>query len=575
MLNLPTIQTGVTAGLDQNASPLASPQQCGASGDPFDQIMNQIAGLGGDDQKPANATPPQTSDNELYFQSDSLNGTQYGLPLQVAQPAVTTTGDSFVPVPPVNPDKSLPFRTIAEPQGNTQTRANKAVAGASIKSVATSLASAKTPIGSKGQKSAGSDVGKHSSPSAKNASPPPQVLTQCPLPEISSALVSEVILSSASALESDDLKSSPPGSTKFTAQKLAPPGTDIICSLSRTPATKITPAESTVAEPLKSNIGADSPAVDTGAPLLTKLAPNLPTDPKTQAASAPGMDKIPSAAVANGQMTAMATNPEAALLIKSKPVGSSTNLSALVKPANSTRSQTSIADKSPPISDGTPSALSNSLMNNGGKLDKSAEPGRQFLPGSTAVVAHGTDLSTGTSQAAVSLGANDLSSKASPAPEIQNYANRVESNLSLDAERTHDLVTTHAMRLDSAGNSSLTVIIKPSAGTQMSLELRQQNNAIQAQASLQQGDFKHLSQNWPELQHRLEQRGIRLAPLTDDGSSTFTSNSGQGDKSFGRSNPQASERLVTTSFGTGTTATTTPTAPSMRGKLGAGWETWA
>jgi hypothetical protein len=33
---------------------------------------------------------------------------------------------------------------------------------------------------------------------------------------------------------------------------------------------------------------------------------------------------------------------------------------------------------------------------------------------------------------------------------------------------------------------------------------------------LQQGDFHQLNQQWPDLQHRLGQRGIQLAPLTDD-----------------------------------------------------------
>jgi hypothetical protein len=84
-------------------------------------------------------------------------------------------------------------------------------------------------------------------------------------------------------------------------------------------------------------------------------------------------------------------------------------------------------------------------------------------------------------------------------------------------ERVQDMIVLHADRLSESGNASLQVVIKPGAGTQLSLELRQRGDGVEAQAVLQRGDFNHLNQQWPALQQQLEQRGIRLAPLIADG----------------------------------------------------------
>jgi flagellar basal-body rod modification protein FlgD len=81
-------------------------------------------------------------------------------------------------------------------------------------------------------------------------------------------------------------------------------------------------------------------------------------------------------------------------------------------------------------------------------------------------------------------------------------------------ERTHDMVALHALRLVDIKSDSMQVVIKPGSGIQLSLELRQRGDGVEAHAVLQQGDFSQMNQHWSELQQRLEQRGIRLAPLT-------------------------------------------------------------
>jgi hypothetical protein len=64
------------------------------------------------------------------------------------------------------------------------------------------------------------------------------------------------------------------------------------------------------------------------------------------------------------------------------------------------------------------------------------------------------------------------------------------------------------------------VVIKPGSGIELSLQLRQRGDGVEAHAVLQQGDFSQMNQHWSELQQRLEQRGIRLAPLTGSENST-------------------------------------------------------
>lgn len=91
-------------------------------------------------------------------------------------------------------------------------------------------------------------------------------------------------------------------------------------------------------------------------------------------------------------------------------------------------------------------------------------------------------------------------------------------------DRTHDIMALHGMRLKESNADSLHVVIKPGAGLQLSLQLKQNGDGIEAHAVLQRGDFNQLNQHWTELQQRLEQRGIRLAPLGHENSAASNSN---------------------------------------------------
>ncbi|HEX3857730.1 MAG TPA: hypothetical protein VHY30_10600 [Verrucomicrobiae bacterium] len=138
-------------------------------------------------------------------------------------------------------------------------------------------------------------------------------------------------------------------------------------------------------------------------------------------------------------------------------------------------------------------------------------------------------------------------------------------------ERVQDMVVLHAARLSDSGNNLLQVVIKPGAGTQLSLELRQRGDGVEATAVLQRGDFGHLNQQWPALQQQLEQRGIRLAPLVADGNFA-----GNGENNFQQKQNRSAE---SDSVPDGAFAEVAPTGSFAQStalmKAHRGWETWA
>lgn len=162
---------------------------------------------------------------------------------------------------------------------------------------------------------------------------------------------------------------------------------------------------------------------------------------------------------------------------------------------------------------------------------------------------------------------------ATAAPAIHS-AVMVSASNAPAVERIQELVTFNAVRLSDSGNSSMQVVIKPDSGTQLSLELRQHESGVEVQAVLQQGDFHHLSQQWPELQQRLGQRGIQLAPLAGDATGANAGGAG----SF-RQHQQTAEPVVEDYFAGPPARQILPAiahAPVIAlAQEQRGWETWA
>jgi hypothetical protein len=213
-------------------------------------------------------------------------------------------------------------------------------------------------------------------------------------------------------------------------------------------------------------------------------------------------------------------------------------------------------------------------MNQAAKTNKIAGQTEKVLPGSVASASRPNPSSLSSSQtvqvaAAANPATPDNANTVSSGP-VEAAAVTLNDDLrTRTLERTQDLVTLNATRLSDTGNNSMQVVIKPDAGTQLSLELRQQGGTIQVQAVLQQGDFNHLSQQWPELQQRLDQRGIQLAPLTDDGTPANSS----GSETFQEKQNQSTNVVPELTLVEAPTGLFT--SEPMSTSAHQGWETWA
>jgi hypothetical protein len=233
-------------------------------------------------------------------------------------------------------------------------------------------------------------------------------------------------------------------------------------------------------------------------------------------------------------------------------------------------------------SNGTSIAKQDMPMKQAEKMNKFAGQTEKVLPGNAVSMAKASSPVVSPANAVQSVAAAmDNSSNANNSGTVSTLpADSVVGPTANDLrarvlERTQDLITVNATRLSDSGNNSMQVVIKPDAGTQLSLELRQQGGHVEVQAVLQQGDFNHLSQQWSDLQQRLDQRGIRLAPLTDN-ASAFTNSSN--DQSYQNNQSQTTEgipqmSLVDASAGITPAAVFTP--ESTQASAHRGWETWA
>jgi len=237
---------------------------------------------------------------------------------------------------------------------------------------------------------------------------------------------------------------------------------------------------------------------------------------------------------------------------------------------------------------GTPVAKQDATMNKTEKPDKTASLTGKILPGvgdsgarennlpsrenfSAAVLARaGQNAANVTANSSASNNASDAAPVSTAAANAIVSGNLAEVR-SRALERAQDIIVLHADRLSESGNASLQVVIKPGAGTQLSLELRQRGDGVEAQAVLQRGDFNHLNQQWPALQQQLEQRGIRLAPLIADGSFA-----GGGENNFQHNKNQPAEPdLFPAGIFAGTATAGSVAQAVADAGTHRGWESWA
>jgi hypothetical protein len=239
--------------------------------------------------------------------------------------------------------------------------------------------------------------------------------------------------------------------------------------------------------------------------------------------------------------------------------------------------------------DGTGVAITPPSMKNSDKTNKVAGLDVQVLPGGTNGTSRETILPVHATVTAVrssekqNLDFNLPLPSTDPAPVNTAETSSVVTPPSLsdarmrEVERTHDLVSINALRMVESKSDSLQVVIKPGAGTELSLELRHRNGTVEAEAVLQRGDYQLMNQHWPELQQKLEQRGIKLAPLAGETSFSTTGNGNTGTGNFSRQQSSREEAAQQASaFAEFTVAmnrggATARLAPAIAG----GWESWA
>lgn len=80
-------------------------------------------------------------------------------------------------------------------------------------------------------------------------------------------------------------------------------------------------------------------------------------------------------------------------------------------------------------------------------------------------------------------------------------------------EAVHRAIETTTLGLERMQNASVSMVLNPDANTQLSLHVKWQQGHFEAQAVLERGDFNALGAHWSQLQNRLAEQGIRLAPL--------------------------------------------------------------
>jgi len=136
-------------------------------------------------------------------------------------------------------------------------------------------------------------------------------------------------------------------------------------------------------------------------------------------------------------------------------------------------------------------------------------------------------------------------------------------------ERVARAVLDGVAHIRQTGNESVSVVLKPDAGTELLLRVEMRDGALSAQLHFERGDRSMLDKHWDELQRRLAEQGVRL---TRDDSAGFGSNA-QFAHSQRRSFVPENDPAQTFSPVASTKKNSTHATSMLRGVRG--FETWA
>jgi hypothetical protein len=333
--------------------------------------------------------------------------------------------------------------------------------------------------------------------------------------------------------------------------------------------------------PAAANAPESPPPIPTTPPLASALTPSaaaaLQENQPTMSAASPGSNPA-------GANPPPAGAAEVAVSTAPNLPGPDSCVEGKVAILESASSDPAPSLSEPPgKSTGISAAKQPALMKTGDQAKQFSDPAEQKLPTESAgTVAPALPASPARSAKPVEapsrselVTAPDNASVTRPDTTTSSTTSPNLSPISLarSLERTQEMLTVNALRLRNSDEESWRVVIRPGAGLELALDVRQQADGIAVRAALQQGDFDFLSRHWPDLQQQLEARGIRLSPLTSEPSAS----GGDASASQQRGSPAQAEEASPGSSGRGLTlegvvAIANAGAPPVKTN---GWETWA
>lgn len=81
------------------------------------------------------------------------------------------------------------------------------------------------------------------------------------------------------------------------------------------------------------------------------------------------------------------------------------------------------------------------------------------------------------------------------------------------APALHRAIENTTLSLHRMEATSVSMVLKPDANTQVALHVKWQQGRFEALAVLERGDLATVGAHWSQLQNRLAEQGVRLAPL--------------------------------------------------------------
>lgn len=99
-----------------------------------------------------------------------------------------------------------------------------------------------------------------------------------------------------------------------------------------------------------------------------------------------------------------------------------------------------------------------------------------------------------------------------PSPSVP-LAPGSELPLPKTAARLQELLSGEVVLLQRLRTGSMTAVLRPDPGSELRVELRRRQGAIEIRATVERGDARAIAEGWPELQQQLRGQGIHLFSL--------------------------------------------------------------